>query len=257
MTDALLPTLLSTAFLYCLIVLLVAGFAHGVFGIGFAMIATPLLALTLDYRSAIFLAAVPLLFISIYFLVLRRRFVLDEPLAKLMTPGIILGSLVGVWLQGAMPQSVALVLLAVLLACSAALPALLQRWKSTEQREHSDASPKTFGALAGVTEAALNVGAPFIVLYGGLAGLNRARQMLALNLCFAVGKSIQVLLLTVAMPIPVSGMQITSAVGVSLVGYLGGNHLAGKYSEQTFRLFLNIFLYCMAFALIMRVAFVA
>ncbi len=29
-----------------------AGFAHGLFGIGFAMIATPLLALFLDYRPA-------------------------------------------------------------------------------------------------------------------------------------------------------------------------------------------------------------
>ena len=203
MSDPLLPTLVSAAFLYCLIVLLAAGFAHGVFGLGFAMIATPLLALALDYRSAIFLAAVPLLFISVYFLAIRRRLVFDEPLAKLMTPGIIVGSLVGVLLQGFMPQTMALILLAVLLACSAALPSILQRWRA-QHSANANASPHAFGVLAGVTESSLNVGAPFIVLYGGLAGLNRARQLLALNLCFAVGKSIQVFLLTVATTISVS-----------------------------------------------------
>ena len=41
-----------------LLVLALAAFVQGVFGLGFAMIATPLLALFLDYQTAVMVAAV-------------------------------------------------------------------------------------------------------------------------------------------------------------------------------------------------------
>ena len=50
-----------------------AAFAQGVFGLGFAMIATPLLALFLDYRAAVLLAAVPLLVLAGNWLVVNRH----------------------------------------------------------------------------------------------------------------------------------------------------------------------------------------
>ena len=54
-----------------------AGFAHGLFGIGFAMIAMPLLALFLDNRLAVVLAAVPLLTIVLGWLCVHRDSTLD------------------------------------------------------------------------------------------------------------------------------------------------------------------------------------
>ena len=235
----------SGQFAYCLVVLAIAGFAQGMFGLGFAMIATPLLALVLDYRGAVFLAAVPLLFIAISYLAVQWRLVMSEPLSKAITPGLILGSFVGVWLQTSLPEYAALALLAILLAGSAALPVILQRWLALRQKS-ANASPTAFGAFAGLTDTALNVGAPFIVLYGGLNSLNSLQQLLALNLCFAIGKTIQVTITTTSMPIPIALNYLGWGVMISLVAYLAGANLNGRFSEIGFRRALNIFLYVMA-----------
>lgn len=232
-------------FAYCLLVLAIAGFAQGMFGLGFAMIATPLLALTLDYRGAVFLAAVPLMLTAVFYLIVQWRQVLSEPLSKRIAPGLIGGSIAGVWVQTSLPQFAALALLAFLLACSAALPTILRR--SLALREKSaNASPMAFGAFAGLTDTSLNVGAPFIVLYGGLNHLNRLQQLLALNLCFAIGKTIQIGLTMATAPMPVSGAYLLWGVLASLCAYLAGARLAGRFSDEGFRRGLNIFLYGMA-----------
>lgn len=232
-------------FSYCLVVLAIAGFAQGTFGLGFAMIATPLLALTLDYRGAVFLAAVPLLFVAVSYLIVQWRQVISEPLTRGITPGLICGSVLGVWVQTSLPQYAALALLAILLAGSAALPTILQRSLAL-RRKSANTSPMLFGAFAGLTDTALNVGAPFIVLYGGLNKLNRLQQLLALNLCFAIGKTIQVTLTTAATPMPITIAYLSWGILASLVAYLAGARMAGRFSETGFRCALNLFLYVMA-----------
>lgn len=151
------------ALVYCFAVLALAGFVQGVFGMGFAMIATPLLAMVVDYSSAIYLAAVPLWVIASVFLLLERKRAFAEPLCLRLVPGIIAGSVIGVMLQTALPQRLSLALLGFLLIFGALVPTLLQ-WLKMAPRTMRARSVATFGASAGITEAALNVGAPFMVL---------------------------------------------------------------------------------------------
>ena len=75
--------------------LALAAFAQGVFGLGFAMIATPLLALILDYQAAVFLAAVPLLVLASFWLVTNRRLVRQGDIPWTLLPGIALGAALG------------------------------------------------------------------------------------------------------------------------------------------------------------------
>jgi uncharacterized protein len=180
MTSMVAPALGSLQFFFCLMVLGTAGFAHGMFGFGFAMIATPLLALFVGYRLAIFLAALPLLCMSLLFLVANRRLMRNEALTRSIVPGIVLGSVAGAFLQASLPPPLALVLLATLLAASAALPPYLHGRQSglPDMGRTSPAMPAILGMFAGATEAALNVGAPFVLFYGGLARLDRLQQLL-------------------------------------------------------------------------------
>jgi uncharacterized protein len=232
-------------FFYCLTVLAVAGFVQGTFGLGFAMIATPLLALTLDYRGAVFLAAVPLLFLAVSYLIVQWRQIISERLSKGIAPGLILGSFLGVWAQTSLPQYAALGLLAILLAASAALPTLVEH-SLTMQRTFAKTPPIAFGTLAGLTDTALNVGAPIIVLYGGINKLSRLQQLLALNLCFAIGKTIQISLTATAMLPPVTVAYLVWGIVASVAAYVAGTRLAGRFSEDGFRHALNLFLYLMA-----------
>lgn len=235
----------------CLAVLALAAFTQGVFGLGFAMVATPLLALFLDYRSAVLLAAVPMLVIALHWLVAHRRALAGPGVPWLVVPGIVLGAIGGIGLQVALPQRVSLLLLAALLAFSVAVPWGLRRWQTDVSAGSRRAAP-AFGVMAGVTESALNVGAPFMVLFGGLGRLSRAQQLIALNLCFLVGKVIQLSVLLVATAIPLPPWTLVAAVGVCMAFYSAGDHFAGRFSEDVFRRWLSLFLGAMVVALVVR-----
>jgi uncharacterized membrane protein YfcA len=231
-------------------ILAVAGFVQGVFGLGFAMIATPLLALYLDYSLAVFLVAVPLFVLAAYYLIRTRRHVVHAPSPLTLVAGIIFGAAVGVWLHVNLPERVALVLLAALLTFSVVVPRLVARIQGSERAARRGAP--AFGVMAGVTESALNVGAPFMVLLGGLARFDRVQQLIALNLCFAFGKAIQLTLLTGLTGIPATGGVIVTGVVVALLAYRAGDSIAGRWDGVRFRRALDVFLLITASALVLR-----
>jgi uncharacterized membrane protein YfcA len=238
-----------------LAILAVAGFAQGVFGLGFAMIATPLLALFLDYSQAVYLVAVPLFVLAIYFLGRSRRYLFEPDAPTYLIPGIVVGAVIGVWLQVSLPQRVSLIFLAGLLVFSVVVPWLAVQFQGAHRTFRRTAPG--FGLLAGVTESALNVGAPFMVLLGGLARFNRVQLLIALNLCFAFGKAVQLGLLTLVAGRLAGLLEVVAAVAVSLVAYVAGDAFAGRWDARRFRLSLNVFLLLMATALLVRaVAFV-
>jgi uncharacterized membrane protein YfcA len=113
-----------------------------------------------------------------------------------------------------------------------------------------------FGLFAGVTEAALNVGAPFMVLFAGLARLSRLQLLIALNVCFALGKSIQITLLMIVAPTPLSLPLLIAGVMVSLLAFRVGDRLAGRQSETGFHAWLRVFLLAMATLLVIRSQFI-
>lgn len=233
------------------LVLALAGMAHGVFGIGFAMIATPLLALFLDYRSAVFLSAFPLLVMATWWLVEHRRLVAGARIPTGLLPGIVVGAACGVALQAALSQRASLLLLSALLGMSVLVPMALTHWRPGIRKIPWQTAP-VLGSLAGVTESALNVGAPFMVLYGGLAGLGRWQQLLALNLCFCIGKAIQVGLTASAAPSQVTGTALGFCTVAGVMAYRVGDRWAARFSDRAFARLLRAFLGCMVLALVAR-----
>lgn len=232
-------------------ILAAAGFAHGMFGIGFAMIATPLLALFLDYRLAVFLSAPALLAMALSWLIVhvRSRACIVQQAALL--PGIALGAIAGTALQVSLPERVSVALLAVLLATSLAIPWLAERGAVIGPTSVRRSAP-VFGLMAGMTESAMNVGAPFMLLYGGLARLTRVEQLLALNVCFALGKSIQIGLMAWAWPASATVTAMASGTLASLMAYWAGHRFAGRFPDAHFRRMLRNFLVCMVIALLVR-----
>ena len=99
-------------FATALLVLALAAFVQGVFGLGFAMIATPLLALFLDYQAAVLVAAIPLFVLAVYWLAVNRLYLFRSGIPWTLLPGIMTGAALGVALQISLPQRVSLLLLA-------------------------------------------------------------------------------------------------------------------------------------------------
>jgi len=235
------------------VILAAAGFAHGLFGIGFAMIATPLLALFLDYRAAVLLVAIPSLLMASSWLLVNRRQLRLCRIPTSLLPAIGIGSSLGVALHMGLPERVSLLLLASLLAASVLMPWALARWRAPEISSLGRAGA-VFGGLAGMSESALNAGAPFVLLYGELARLNRLEQLVALNLCFALGKAIQVGLICMTSVPHISLAALAFGIAASLAAYYVGNGLASHFSEARFREMLRYFLAIMIGALIVRAA---
>jgi len=234
-------------------ILALAGFAHGVFGFGFAMIATPLLALFLDYRMAVLLAAVPVLLMAPSWLLAHRRQWSACAIPASLLPAVAAGALCGVALQIGLPQRVSLLLLAALLAISVLTPWALSRWRVPAISSPTRAAA-VFGGLAGATESALNVGAPFMLIYGALARFNRIEQLTALNLCFALAKTIQVGLIYATGAPPASPWALAFGTLASGACYYLGNRVANRFSEARFRRLLRYFLMIMVGALVVRAA---
>lgn len=232
-------------------ILAAAGFAHGLFGLGFAMMATPLLALFLDYRAAVLMVALPSLLMASSWLVVNRRQLRISRIPASLLPAIGIGASLGASLQTGLPERVLLLLLAALLATSVLTSWALARWQAPAISSPEGAGA-VFGGLAGMTESALNVGAPFALLYGALARLNRLEQLVVLNLCFALAKTIQVGLICMTNVPRVSLAALALGTAVSGAAYYVGNGWANHFSETRFRDLLRYFLVIMIGALILR-----
>jgi uncharacterized membrane protein YfcA len=234
-----------------ILLLSVAAFTQGVFGLGFAMIAMPLLALFLDLRSAVVLVALPAFVPSLYWLVVNRRKLAGSDVPLTVIPAIVIGAAAGVWLQISIDERTALRLLAGLLLLSIALPWILDRWGSGRPALSLRSAPG-FAAIAGVTESALNVGAPFIILHAGASRMTRQQLLITLNLCFLVGKAVQLTLMAALGVVDVPVGLATAIVAVCLAAYALGNMLGGRWSEQAYRRGLTVFLAAMVVALVLR-----
>lgn len=238
--------------IFSLAILGVAGFTHGVFGIGFAMMATPLLALFLDYTTSLLLSAIPLLGMSAWWLAVHRNAWLASRIPGRLLAGIAAGSAMGVAVQMVLPARASVLLLAALLTMSISLPWLLKQWRTVDPQRVRRSSG-AFATLAGLTESSLNVGAPFMVLFGALAHLTRVEQLIALNLCFFLGKSIQVGLMSLTGSFGLaSPAMLLAGTTVGLGCFIAGNRLAGCFPESTFRRAMNGFLMVLVVALLFR-----
>ena len=95
-----------------------------------------------------------------------------------------------------------------------------------------------------------------MVLFAGLARLSRLQLLIALNVCFALGKSIQIALLMIVAPPPLSLPLLIAGVIVSLLAFRVGDRLAGRQSENGFHAWLRVFLVAMATLLVIRSQFI-
>jgi len=246
MTAELTVPVLAVLVLACL----VAGFGHGALGFGFPVVATPIVALLIDIRSAIAILAPVTLALTVIS-ALRGGPLLAIVREFWFVP---VATAVGAWvgtriLLAAPPEPFVLILaLVILLYLNVDR---LGRGRSELVQRLRTAFGLAFGFVAGVFEAVANVAGPVLLIYFMLLGLAPAQIVQTLNLCFSLGKGTQTATWAMSGEISAATWLIIGALVVPAVGALfAGMRVRNRIDAATYRRWLRGALWVMAILLL-------
>lgn len=238
------------ALAFVVAVCLLAGFAHGAIGFGFPIVATPLVALVIDVRSAIALLA-PVTLLVVLLSVARGGSLL-QVLRRFwyLPPVIAAGSWVGTRVLLAAPPEPFLLVLAGVILLYLNLDRVAAA-RSSAASAAMKAMPLRFGLgvgfVAGASEAIANVSGPLLLLYFMLLGLTPTQTVQALNLCFMMGKSTQVATWAAAGGMtPALWLAVAAFTVPSVAALFAGMRVRSRIDAATYRRWLRGALWVMA-----------
>lgn len=174
--------------------ILLAGLVHGAFGIGFPMVATPLLALFTDVFTAVLITLLPTMAVNLTMIgrggVARLREIRPHLLIlPFSVMGTLLGSMLLVWLD---PRPFLL-----LLAIAILLYLNQERFHGLDMgwvRRHTFPAYMVFGVVAGLMAGTVNVMLPVLIILFLELRIATAAMVVLFNLNFFIGKSTQSML---------------------------------------------------------------
>jgi ankyrin repeat protein/uncharacterized membrane protein YfcA len=231
---------------------LLSGFAHGALGFGFPIVATPIVALAIDLKSAIALLA-PITLVLTVISALRgvalASIVREFWFLPLATA---LGAWLGTRILLALPPEPFVLLLALVILLYLNLDRL-GRGKSALVQRLRMPFGIAFGFVAGVSEALANVAGPVLLIYFMLLGLGPAQIVQTLNLCFSMGKGAQTATWALSGEISARTWVVIGALVVpSVAALFGGMRLRDRIDAATYRRWLRGALWVMAVLLLLQ-----
>ena len=174
---------------------LLSGFIQGALGFGFPFIATPMVAMVVDMRTAVITVLLPTLATVAITLVTSGPLRATLKRFWLMPVYATAGALVGTWIFVAAPDAPYQLLLALVIIVYLNLDRI-SRGDWPLVKRHEKAFAPLAGVAAGLFEGTANVAAPPLIIYYLALGLGPAMMVQAMQICFLVGKSTQFAVLT-------------------------------------------------------------
>lgn len=237
------------------LVLAFAGLVQGALGLGFPMIATPLIAAVTDMRTAVILVILPCVAATVMNVVRAGRFLVTLRRFWYVPVCTVAGTFVGARLFVAFPAFPYTVLLASVIFAYLYLDHIGQSEWDLVQR-HPVAFGVFFGCLAGLSEGTANIAAPLLLIYLFSLGVDRVTLVQLMNLCFSLGKPTQLIVLTVEGG--VTWLQWTAtlpfAIAAAAMTYIGIN-IRNRIDTATYRRWLLQALFLIAAGLLLQVAY--
>jgi uncharacterized membrane protein YfcA len=230
--------------------LALAGFVHGLLGLGFPLIATPLVAMATGIKTAVIIVVVPTLVIVIAAIVVGGRFMPTIREWWRMPIWMAIGGVTGanIYLVADAAPLTLLLALAILIYLSLDF---LGHGQSKLIADHRHKFGAVFGFFGGFFEGSVNIAAPPLLIYFLSLGLAPAMLVKALNLCFFTGKSAQLSTLMIAGNVTIGTWLAVLPLSVVGVGtLLIGMRIRDRVDALTYRRWLKIALCAMAAILI-------
>ena len=231
-------------------VMIVAGFLQGALGFGFPFVATPLIAMATDMRTAIVVVLLPTL--ATICVALFASGPLRAALTRfwMMPLYAILGAAAGTWVFVSAPGAPYTLVLAILTLVYLNLDRLgLAQWSLIRRNERAFAP--LAGITAGVFEGTANIAAPPLIIFYLALGLTPAMLVQGLNICFLLGKSTQFVVLATRGGVSMGEWLATLPfVGIGVVGSLMGVRMRSRIDATTYRVWVKRALFVIALGLI-------
>ncbi|MDH3638823.1 MAG: sulfite exporter TauE/SafE family protein [Gammaproteobacteria bacterium] len=232
------------------VIIFASGLVHGTMGLGFPVIATPLLALVLDVRSAILVTLLPTAVVNVASVLRGGHW--RESLGKFWPLAVyaVIGSAVGTSLiivSDPTPFKLLLALLIFLYLGSGWLGTLKMSWART----HTARSMLVFGFIAGVAAGATNVMVPILIIYTLELGLTTTAMVQVFNMCFLSGKLMQMATFASAGMLGTELLLSTAPLaGVALAALFLGMAVRDRISTDNYRGIVRGTLFVVALILI-------
>jgi uncharacterized membrane protein YfcA len=227
---------------------------QGALGLGFPMVATPLIAFATDIHTAVIIVLLPC--IACIVVTMWKSPGLRETLVRfwMMPLWAFLGASVGTRLFILYPQFPYTLLLAAVIL----VYLNLERLGRTEWplvRRNKGKAGMVFGIMAGVCEGTANIAAPPLIVYYLALGLQPAMLVQALNICFLTGKTTQLFTLASAGGVGATQWLVTTPLMVaSAAGALYGIGIRNRIDGLTYRSWLKRALLAIAVVLCVQFA---
>lgn len=239
------------------VILFAAGLVHGTIGLGFPLVATPLLALFVDVRSAILITLLPTAAVNIASIVhgghWRDSIGRFWPLGVYSLIGGVSGSTVIVVSDPA-PFKLVLAALIFLYLASGWLGKFKMAWVA----EHRGWSMLIFGLAAGVSAGSTNVMVPILIIYALEMGLQTTAMVQVFNMCFLAGKVSQMIVFAAAGMLTSQVLLFTTPLaGMALLALLIGMALRKRIGGDTYRTIIKWVLFVVALTLVGQYFFAA
>lgn len=245
--------LLSDHLPLVLLILGGASFVHGILGMGFPLLATPLIVLFTDVRTAMLLLLIPTMTVNIASMIRGGRWgesiLRYWPLALFVALGSIAGTRL---LIVTTPAPYKLLMAAVLLIyLNVHRLGGRQHWVGTRPRM----AMAVFGLLAGLLAGTVNAAVPALIIYALELQLPATAMVQVFNLCFLAGKLSQAATFGAAGLFSMQVIRATLPLGLfALVGLAGGMVIRRRFDTQTYRRWLRGALLVIAVLLVIQFA---
>lgn len=235
-------------------IMLFAGLVHGTLGLGFPMVATPMLAVSFDVRSAILITLLPTVAVNLVS-IWNSRDALGQLRRFLPLTGFtLIGSVFGAYILAITdPDPFRLVLAGLI---------LLYLWTTHSTRislgwihKHLFIAMAIFGLLAGLSGGTTNVMVAVLIIFFLSLDTPRDTMVPALNSCFLVGKVSQIVVLSMSGFVSLTLILETSPLALAaVIALLVGQTLREKIALEIYRRILQALLAVLAIVLIVQFA---
>jgi len=233
-------------------IMLFAGLVHGTLGLGFPMVATPMLAVFFDVRTAILITLLPTVAVNLAS-IWNSRNSLDSvrrfsPLIGFVLPGSLAGAYI---LASADPAPFRLALAALILLylwtnISGRLP---RQWLAT----NVTLAMVLFGFIAGFAGGTTNVMVAILIVFFLSLEVSRASMVPVLNACFLVGKVSQITVLSLVGLVTFTLLYETVPLALAAVlALLFGQRIRENIAVEIYRHILHGLLVILAGILIVQ-----
>lgn len=228
-----------------------AALVHGAIGIGFPMIATPLLSLSSDVRTAILLLVIPTMAINVANIIRGGRW--GDSLARYWPLAVygMIGSLVGTRLLVVVSPEVFRPLMAAMLVFYLNAERIGVGFAWIHRRPRTAAA--VFGLAAGFLAGTVNVMLPALIIFALEMRMPKTVMIQTFNFCFLFGKLVQggVFVQAGLMTAEVLSVSIPLA-GLGLVVMLLGMRVRERISTNLYRRWLRVLLAVLAVLLMVQ-----